>query len=201
MIPPQVSSRRTVFAPHLASSGFIGLNRITTVALNTHGFLSSPRMAPSHIHPLCSIRTGTLLIPTILFPCSSDAGAICPWVLSELAVIRFSSFLSVIPSHPRYSDTTRETLDTLNGERTSLAWLLCADLTLLSCSTRSEEHIYLRCGRAVHSRKARTPRNFFFSFRYRALECDIRLGLTRRPGGVGYGWMDGVRLQLKPSAH
>jgi hypothetical protein len=163
MIPPQPSLRPTVFAPHFSSSGFIGLSRIPTVALNAHGFLSSSRMLPSpHIHPLCFIGTGTFLIPKILFPSSSDAGAICPWVLSELAVVRFSSFLSVIPSHPRYSDTTRETLDTLNGERTSSAWLLCADLALLSCSTRSEEHIHLRCGRAVHSRKAWTLRILSF---------------------------------------
>jgi hypothetical protein len=123
MIPPQTSSRRTVFAPHFASSGFIGLNRITTVALNTHGFLSSPRIAPSpHIHPLCSIRTGTLFIPTILFPCSSDAGAICPWVLSELAVVRFSSFFSVILSHPR-SDRVAGGSHALLRDSLSFSWL------------------------------------------------------------------------------
>jgi hypothetical protein len=83
MIPPQPSSRPTVFAPHFALSGFIGLNRITAVALNAHGFLSSPRLSPSpHIHPLYLIRTGTFLIPTILFSWSSDAGTNCPRVLS-----------------------------------------------------------------------------------------------------------------------
>ena len=83
MISPQPYLRPTVFVPHLASSGLIGLNGIIIVALNARGFLSSPRMPPSpHIHRLCLIMTGTSLIPAILFPYSSDAGTICPRVLS-----------------------------------------------------------------------------------------------------------------------